>query len=225
VISDKFALMLLADGLGGHRGGALAAQRCVDTIATAFCKAPGLSDAILNALVEEADQAVATLWREQRKSSDSMRTTLALLAICGSEARWAHVGDSRIYRFRGNVLMQRTRDHTVSELVMGLPDKTLAAPPDEADRHVLLRAVGAGEGCRAELSQQTITLQVGDAFLLCSDGLWSLVSDPEIIDCLSKAASPLEWSLSLEQRLQEHLTCLTAEEQDNCSLIAVMVMP
>jgi serine/threonine protein phosphatase PrpC len=107
---------------------------------------------------------------------------------------------------------------------MALPDHASVAPPDKADRNRLLRAVGAGGGCRAELGKAVVTLQPGDAFLLCSDGLWSLVSDPEITACLAKAATPLDWCVALEQRLKEHLTCDMCEEQDNYSMIAGMVM-
>jgi serine/threonine protein phosphatase PrpC len=224
VIEEKFALLVLADGLGGHGGGALAAHQCVETVADAFCRAPGLSDAALHALVEEADRAIATLRRERRQPASSMRTTLAILTIYGNDARWAHVGDSRVYWFRDNALMQRTRDHSVSELVMGLSDRASVAPPDKADRHRLLRALGAEKGCRAELSNAVVSLRVGDAFLLCSDGLWSLVSDSEITACLSKAATPLDWCVALEQRLRERLTFDVFEEQDNYSMIAGMVM-
>jgi PPM family protein phosphatase len=224
VIEEKFALLVLADGLGGHGGGALAAHQCVETVADAFCRAPGLSDAALQALVEEADRAIATLRRERRQPASSMRTTLAILTIYGNDARWAHVGDSRVYWFRDKALMQRTRDHSVSELVMGLSDRASVAPPDKADRHRLLRALGAEKGCRAELSNAVVSLRVGDAFLLCSDGLWSLVSDPEITACLSKAATPLDWCVALEQRLREHSTFDVFEEQDNYSMIAGMVM-
>jgi serine/threonine protein phosphatase PrpC len=225
VTGQKFALLALADGLGGHGGGALAARQCVETIATGFSRAPGLSDAALQALVGEADRAIATLRLERRKPASSMRTTLAFLAVWGDDARWAHVGDSRIYWFRQNVLMQRTRDHSVSEFVLGLPDNTSVAPPDKADRHRLLRAMGAGERCHAELGDTIVTLQPDDAFLLCSDGLWSLVPDPEITACLSKATTPLDWCVALEQRLREHLTSDMYEEQDNYSMIAGMVMP
>ena len=224
IIDQKFALLVLADGLGGHGGGALAARPCGETVASAFCRAPELSDVALQALVEEADRAIATLRRERRQPANSMRTTLAILAICGNDARWAHVGDSRVYWFRNNALMQRTRDHSVSELVMGLSDRASVAPPDKADRHRLLRALGAEKGCRAELSNAVVSLRVGDAFLLCSDGLWSLVSDSEITACLSKAATPLDWCVALEHRLRERSTFDVFEEQDNYSMIVGMVM-
>src|SRR5215467_5010269 len=82
VVEEKFALLVLADGMGGHGGGAAAAHQCVETVADAFCRAPGLSDAALQALVKEADRAIATLRRERQQPASSMRTTLAILAIC-----------------------------------------------------------------------------------------------------------------------------------------------
>jgi serine/threonine protein phosphatase PrpC len=224
VTNQKFTLLVLADGLGGHGGGALAARECVETVATGFSRAPGLADADLQAVVDEADRAVASLRRERREPAYSMRTTLAMLAVCGNDARWAHVGDSRVYWFRHNVLMQRTRDHTVLELVMGLPEHSPVAPPDKSDRNRLLRAVGSGGGCRAELGNTVVALQVGDAFLLCSDGVWSLLPDAEITACLSQAATPRDWCVALEQRLRDHLTDSSPEEQDNYSMIAGMVM-
>jgi serine/threonine protein phosphatase PrpC len=224
VVNQEFALLVLADGLGGHAGGALAARQCVETVATAFMRAPALSDAALQGVVDEADRAVAALRRERRKPADSMRTTVALLAVCGGGARWAHVGDSRVYWFRHHVLMQRTRDHSVAELVSGLGDDAPVAPPDEADRNRLLRAVGSGDGGRAELGSAVVALEEGDAFLLCSDGVWSLVSDREITACLAQAATPLDWCVALERRLSEQLTRDRPAEQDNYSMIAGMVM-
>lgn len=224
VSGPGFSLLALADGLGGHGGGELAARACVSAVSRAFAAAPGLSDATLQALVTEADDAVASLRLQRRKSPSDMRTTLAMLAICENDARWAHVGDSRVYWFRDRVLMRRTRDHSVAELVTGLADVSLAAPPDETDRHRLLRAVGAGEGCRAELGREAVELQPGDAFLLCSDGVWSILSDTEITACLSEAPTPIDWCARLKQRLKENLGGSMPRGQDNYSMICAMVV-
>jgi serine/threonine protein phosphatase PrpC len=224
VVGENFAILVLADGLGGHGGGALAARQCVETVAAVFARAPCLSDAALQGVVDEADRAGAALRLERRKPSDTMRTTVALLAVCGNTARWVHVGDSRIYWFRHNALMQRTRDHSVAEFVAGLQDRAAVAPPDEADRNRLLRVVGSGAGCRAELGREAVALQKDDAFLLCSDGVWSLLSDRQITACLARAATPLDWCVALEQRLRERLTRDRPAEQDNYSMIAGMVM-
>ena len=219
------AILVMADGLGGHGGGDVAAQQCVETIVAGFCRSPDLTDAVLQALVDAADRAIAALRRERRAPTGSLRTTLALLAVCGDEARWAHVGDSRIYWFRRNVLMQRTRDHSVAELVMGLSGNQCVAPPDEADRNRLLRAVGAGTGCRADLGGTVVTLRRDDAFLLCSDGVWGILSDPEITACLSRSDTPQAWCAALEQELLEHVATQRSAEQDNYSMIAGMVVP
>ena len=223
ITGEDWQLLVLADGLGGHGDGDLAAQQCVDTIAGAFARQPGLSDALLQGLVDEADAAVAALRRERRGSASSMRTTLALLAVFGNEARWAHVGDTRVYWFRGKTLMQRTRDHSVAELVMSLPEGSPVGAPDESDQNRLLRALGGGKGCRAELGA-AVTLQADDAFLLCSDGVWRLVPDQEITTCLSESATPLDWCIALEQRLQHRIRCSPLEEHDNYSMISGMVV-
>lgn len=225
VTGEDFTLLALADGLSGQGDGALAARRCVDAVADAFARAPGLADADLQAVVEEADRSVAALRLERQKPASSMRTTLALLAVCRDAARWAHVGDSRVYWFRDKVLMSRTRDHSVSELVAGLEDSSLAAPPDDADRHRLLRAVGGGEGCRPDLGETPVRLQQGDAFLLCSDGVWSLVPDSEITVCLSETRTPLDWCAALEQRLKQRLGCQPPGKVDDYSMILAMVQP
>src|SRR4051794_24367967 len=109
VAGDAFILLALADGLGGHGDGALAAQCCVETIAQTFSRAPSVEDADLQALVDAADRSVADLRVAQQKPATSMRTTLALLVVSNDLARWAHVGDSRVYWFRDKILQHRTR--------------------------------------------------------------------------------------------------------------------
>jgi serine/threonine protein phosphatase PrpC len=224
LIRPEYSLLAVADGLGGHGGGALAASLCVETVVSVFSRRPDLSDDALQALVDEADRAIAMLRVERRLPAGSMRTTLALLVACDDKARWAHVGDSRIYWFRERVLMQRTRDHSVFEFMVGRQAGLPLAPPDQADRHRLLRAVGSGQGCRADLGGTDVTLQVGDAFLLCTDGVWGLVSDQEITDCLSNASTPLDWCVALEQRLNRHSKGEMDQEQDNYSIITANVV-
>jgi serine/threonine protein phosphatase PrpC len=225
VVGDRFMLLLLADGLGGQGDGALAARQCVESAAEAFVRAPGLSDDELQVVVAAADQAVAALRMAQCKPAASMRTTLALLAIYNNAARWAHVGDSRVYWFRDSALMQRTRDHSVAALVATLDDSSLAAPPDDTDRNRLLRVIGSGTGCRADLCETTVALRPGDAFLLCSDGFWSLVPDAEIVADLAGAAAPLDWCSALERRLRQQLASCVSEKIDDFSMILGMVMP
>jgi serine/threonine protein phosphatase PrpC len=221
---DGFSVFALADGLGGQGEGAAAAHICVDTVVETFASAPGLSDDALQTAVTAADQAVAAFRAAHQKPAGSMRTTLALLAVCGDTARWAHVGDTRVYWFRDENLMQRTRDHSVAELVAALEDDSLAAEPDDADRNRLLRVVGNGTECRADLGETTVTLQPGDAFLLCSDGVWSLVPDTAIANSLSGAATPVEWCAGLELRLKQQLAHCAPGKIDDYSMILAMVL-
>ena len=88
-------------------------------------------------------------------------------------------------------------------------------------------ARGIGDAIATRLAARgarVVSLDVGDAFLLCSDGVWSLMSDPEITACLSKATTPLDWCVALEHQLRERSTADMLEEQDNYSMITAMVM-
>lgn len=223
VKGEHYALLLLADGLGGHGDGGLAAACCVETIADAFVQAPGLSDDLLHGLVDKADQAIAAKRIEQRLPPNSALTTLVMLAFIGGQVRWAHVGDSRIYWFRRGRLMHRTRDHTVAELVSGLPADAPTAPPHPADRNRLLRVIGAGTGCRAELADAPIVAEPDDAFLLCSDGVWSVISDQEITGCLSKASDPVDWGTGLEEKLRIPPGSQATDDRDNYAMVTAMI--
>jgi PPM family protein phosphatase len=225
VHGDGFSLLALADGFGGHRGGGPAARCCVEAVTAAFARAPDLSKSGLQAIVDEATRAIEALRREMQASASSMRTTLAMLAVIGDQARWVHVGDSRVYWYRDGHIMDRTRDHSVAALIAGLPDEFLAAATDASDRHRLFRAVGAAETCRAEVSEPVIDLQPGDAFLLCSDGMWNLIADDKITAALRAAASPSEWRNALEEHLSNALCRKPTEQHDDVSMIAGMVMP
>ena len=222
---EGFSVLALADGLGGHGGAGPAARCCVEAAAAAFARAPTLSDDGLQAVVDEAARAVATLRREKSEPPDSMRTTFAMLGVTEWKARWVHVGDSRVYWFRDGFLMSRTRDHNVAELVSGVADESLTAPSHKADRHRLLRAIGGAETCRADLSDTVVALQPGDTFLLCSDGLWSLIPDEKITATLGTVASPDEWCRELRARLVGALGRLLVKQHDDYSLIAGFVLP
>jgi serine/threonine protein phosphatase PrpC len=221
VDATGFTLLALADGLGGHGGGRAAARRCVDAVAAGFARIPDLSDATLRTLADQADLAVAELRAKHGEPTNSMRTTLAALAIRDGTARWLHVGDSRIYWFRGNALMRRTRDHSIAELVSAAQDMSALAAPHPEDRHQLTRALGSGEGARAELGD-AIAIEVGDAFFLCSDGLWDAVSDDGIAACLADAATSTAWCVALEDRVLRQGDD-RPEGRDNYSMIAAIV--
>lgn len=174
-------LMVVCDGMGGHYGGSIASRTTVDAVVDAYYaeaddgRAP--SDRLLHA-VREANRVVRDLGRE-RPELRQMGTTCVAVALVGGKVLMAHIGDSRIYRLRDGAIRALTRDHTyVNDLVeMG------ALEPEEAEnhpqRHVITRCIGMGDSIQVDLLQGDARL--GDAYLLCSDGLYQHIGDDEMV--------------------------------------------
>jgi serine/threonine protein phosphatase PrpC len=171
-------LWVVADGMGGHQAGDLASRLIVDNLA-AIAPPPDAGSFIaeVRARLKESNQVL--LDEAQRRGGDAVigSTVVALLAHGAFFAvLWA--GDSRLYRLRGGVLQQLTRDHSqVQEMI----DAGLLAP-DAAERHpyanVITRAVGTSP--LLELDKLTDRLAADDVYLLCTDGLSKMVSDDDI---------------------------------------------
>ena len=215
---SDYMLMTLADGLGGHRGGGMAARTAVMAIGRAFDGRPYLSDESLVASVRYADSEVAAERERLGVNSGFHRTTLAFLACSSGNARWGHVGDTRVYFFRAGALISRTRDHSVSELTQSLPTTLSPEPGDSADSHRLLRVLGAGEGAIPELTPDAIALQNGDAFLLCTDGVWNALSDEEFASTLAASSNAADWS----GRIRAAVDAGNRGDQDNYTAITAV---
>lgn len=190
----RIGLWAVADGMGGHVGGEVAAQTAIASVtAQADLSAPLLEDGqctqaeFLTDLVVQAHKAI--LERGQLEPNlKGMGTTLVLLSIPPSQdstAHVAHVGDSRAYRFRSGTLTPLTRDHTLIEKYLAQGILTEQSARAHPERHVLTHALGMSAPV-----QPTITsypLQQEDLLLLCSDGLTKMLEDDDIRDICSGA--------------------------------------
>jgi PPM family protein phosphatase len=180
-------LYAVADGMGGHRGGAVASSLALETLRE-LLRDEGVAPAMLIDEIKEANQRVL-----QRGEADrdlrGMGTTLTALLAEEGKAHIAHIGDSRAYLLRDGSLKQLTEDHTlVQRMVM---EGKLR--PEEAERHpqrsILTRALGVDE----EIEPDTLTLDPvlpGDRLLLCTDGLTSMVDAARIEDVLHSEHDP-----------------------------------
>lgn len=172
-------LMVLADGMGGHPRGEVAAQLAVQAAGGVFQRQarPRLDDP-----PEFLRQAFLAGHREiLRHQSEHVlpsapRTTLVACIVQDGRAWWAHAGDSRCYWFRGDTVRSQTRDHSRVQQLVELGRLT----PDEAarhpQRHVVSNCLGGPFEPRIDVSAGA-ELAVGDALLLCSDGVWSAVDE------------------------------------------------
>jgi serine/threonine protein phosphatase PrpC len=179
-------LFALADGMGGHPEGEVAAQLALQTLSALFQREakPTLADParfLQDAVMAGHLQLLA--YAASKGMSDTPRTTLVACILQGNAVYWAHCGDSRLYLVRGDKLIARTRDHSYSEL-----QEALGRHPNEGERfnrNVLFTCLGS-PGKPMVDTTGPLLLQDGDRLLLCSDGLWGTVADEVITEQLTK---------------------------------------
>lgn len=163
-------LAILADGAGGHRGGRLASQKVLETSRQLFERAGlKLPDPVaqLTTLCRDAHNAINQL-AETAKSAP--RSTVVALYVENDRAWWVNVGDSRLYRVRDGCVAERTKDHTMAQILFEQGEIKDAEIPHHPDRTQLLRALGGEELYKPSLGSAQVA--EGDGFVLCSDGFW-----------------------------------------------------
>lgn len=190
---EKTGLLVLADGMGGCRGGEIASALAVDTIMQAFRAAKGAPGPVAPLLaytaVSRANQKIFEA-AQQQPQYQGMGTTVALVYFCDNRATIASIGDSRVYRLRAGDLAQLTVDHTVVQEQLGRGELS----PEEAryspQRGLLTRALGVDPV--AEVDVREVPVLPGDVYLLCSDGLYEMLGEREILITLSLHSGDLQ---------------------------------
>jgi len=196
---DDQVCVLVADGLGGHGGGAQASGAVADTICAMWQKAqPGVD---MECMVQCAHQAVLKL----QTSQCAMKSTVVVLALNQGFAEWAHVGDSRLYFLTGGRIYQLTEDHSVTYKKFRAGEITRMQINFDEDRPSLLRAVGDVNHCVPDVAGSDVPLCPGDAFMLCSDGFWEYLYEEEILVDSLKAETAQEWMEQMLLRVMERV--------------------
>jgi serine/threonine protein phosphatase PrpC len=176
----KGRLAVIADGMGGHEGGQEASRLAVETVREVYDAAPG--DDPQASLLESFAQAHARIqeYAEQNPAFQGMGTTCTAFILRGRQLYFAHVGDSRLYLVRDGGILRLTRDHSY---VGRLVESGIVRAEDaekHPQRHILTAALGAGRELAIDSAEQAVTLLEGDDLLLCTDGLWSVVTEEEL---------------------------------------------
>jgi serine/threonine protein phosphatase PrpC len=179
---DNAVLLVLADGLGGHRGGELAAEILTQTLVRSFqnVRQPVISgpSAFLALGILQAHKAIVARGRASLPPVEP-RTTCVMCLVQNGYAYWAHVGDSRLYHFRHNQLMRRTQDHSTIEQLRHdglLSEEEMHNHPQKGR---LLKCVGGPNKPTISLGEETL-LARDDVLLLCTDGLWEAFTPREL---------------------------------------------
>jgi protein phosphatase len=227
--SDDFAVMVLADGMGGAASGEVAAAMTVRSVREYFfthppfaellgtaarCADHGPADhkpAVIEAL-HEANRRVFEAWKTTNPQA-GMGCTAEVIVIDGGQATIGHVGDSRVYHCHSGKLAQITHDHTLVNHLVLLGQVSAADAASHPQRSELQQAIGGRNGIFPDA--HTLTLHTGDWLLVCSDGLSNQLSSEEILDVLLSADSAEKAARRLVNR------ALIQGAADNVSAVVV----
>jgi len=178
-------LFAVADGMGGAKAGEVASAVAVEAVESAR-ESDEPAEGRLATIVREANRRIYEL-AVADESRRGMGTTLTLAMVHGDEVSVAHVGDSRAYRMRDGELSQLTRDHSLVAELERSGQITAEAAEHHPQRSIITRALGPEPD--VEVDTYTLTGRDGDLFLICSDGLTSMIADDEVASILSSAKS------------------------------------
>jgi len=215
------ALIVVADGMGGHRGGDIAAQVFVDTLEHFFRRVPlpvSNPKAFLKKAIDTAHQSICQERKNHKKDIDP-RTTCVICLIQGDTANWAHVGDSRLYLLRKQKILARTIDHSYVEELFRQGLISEADMLTHPKRSYLTQCVGGVEQ-KPDVSYGSMEpLQEQDTFILCSDGFWTAVDEKAL--CAVNTHADLDKSI--------HDLAAVAEsssypQSDNISVAALRII-
>ena len=210
------ALFIVADGLGGHVHGELASECIIDCLKAAPYE-PGVDpQEWLRTQLLNANRSVLKMQEQNRMV---MKTTAVVLLIQENRAVWAHVGDSRLYYLHDSRICAYTDDHSVAYKKYKAGEISRAQIGQDEDQSSLLRALGNLERGVPDLGAADAPLESGDAFVLCSDGIWTYLRDDEILIDRHKARSAQDWGELMLVRLMERWR----PDSDNLSLITVVI--
>jgi serine/threonine protein phosphatase PrpC len=207
-------LLVVADGMGGHRGGATASRLAAETVKAQYLGSE--TEDVPTALKESLSRANARIYSEAQANPDlrGMGTTTSALAVRDNDAWFAHVGDSRIYLIRGNQIRQLTDDHSLVASMVREGLLTSKEAETHPRRNVLQRSMGVAEDVEIDV-RGPFELEEGDVFILCSDGLHGVVKEDEI---LAVASLPIEHAADEYLRL-----ALARGAPDNVTVIVARV--
>ncbi|MGN6274554.1 MAG: Stp1/IreP family PP2C-type Ser/Thr phosphatase [Solirubrobacterales bacterium] len=182
----KAPLFVVADGMGGAQAGEVASKAAAESFAGELPKGP--PERVLEQTIEDANRTIHELARKDPSLAGmGTTTTAAIVDLEAEEVAIGHVGDSRAYRLRRDRFEQLTRDHSLVEEMRRKGQLTDAQAEDHPQRSIITRALGPEPEVQVDL--QTVPAQAGDVFLICSDGLTTMLGDEQIARVLTRATS------------------------------------
>jgi protein phosphatase len=227
--NHDLGLAVLADGMGGHRGGEVASAITVSTILESLAdelknikpgdidEATGLSlvSIAVNDAVIKANENVFTSSNENSQYR-GMGTTVVVLLFHDNRFTVAHVGDSRLYRYRDGEFEQLTRDHSLMQELVDKGFYTTEQARESLHKNLVTRAIGAEESVQADVHEDVA--HPGDIYLLCSDGVTDMLEDDVIRNTIADNSDDLE-------KIATELIRLSNESGGKDNISAILARP
>ena len=211
-------LMVLADGMGGHPRGDIAASLAVQAAGAAFQqRAPSRLEDPAEFLRRALLAGHRDILRYQALHAlpESPRTTVVACVVQQGRAWWAHAGDSRLYWLRDGGVLARTRDHSPVEALLAQGALAPESAVTHAQRHQVSSCLGGPREPRIDLAE-AMELRVGDTLLLCSDGVWSVTPDALLCTLLKRA----QVDIAVPELLR-HAVAASGAQADNATAVAM----
>jgi serine/threonine protein phosphatase PrpC len=191
--TDEALLLVLADGMGGHSFGEIAAQIAIHTYMQAFARIarPRIPDPVrfLSEIMKSSHEAVIQ-YTNINKLEGAPGTTCVVALVQDGQVNWAHAGDSRCYLLRKGEVVGVTRDHSVVQQWADWGLITKDEMKTHPDRNKITNCLGGADDIFYVETSSCIPVESGDALLLCSDGLWGPLANNEIAETLAKGDLP-----------------------------------
>lgn len=206
------SIVLVADGMGGHKAGEVASETAAQTIRACAVKMHGREISIKTALkwVRQANQIIYRMANEKPECM-GMGTTMTFLYFMDKHALLAHVGDSRCYRIRDGRIMQLTKDHSLVAELVRIGEITPEQARNHPYRNIITRALGTDD--YVAVDAQDIPVEENDVYLLCSDGLSNYLEEDELLQAVQTQPS---------DALCDHLVQIALDRggRDNITVVA-----
>jgi serine/threonine protein phosphatase PrpC len=220
---DGMTCFVVADGAGGHAGGEVASRLVVDAVVSNFVREGAFGP---RALLSYVDHAVASVAAGRQANADQhdMSATVAALLVDAPNGRavWAHLGDTRLYLFRDGMVARVTKDHSLTQQLIDAGFARHDQLRSHPQRNILFAAIGSEGATPVAASEEAVELRAGDAFLICTDGLWEWVMEHDMERTLAAAGSSEAW-LAAMCHIADAASGTSGKQRDNYSAYAILV--
>ena len=218
-------LLVVADGMGGHQGGEVASKMAIGTLGKLWSEGDGDPPTRLAHAIERANFEIHKLANRDR-TLKGMGTTVVALLLCENGPSFvAHVGDSRLYRLRSGEFEPLTEDHSVVALMVRNGSISPEEARDHPKKNQIMRALGVWE--ETEVDVAPLDIEPGDAFLLCSDGLYGMLPDADMKVLAAGSPDPhsvVAWMIDAANQAggMDNITAMIAQVHDPMSESSVV---